>query len=412
MNNRQTKTPLPDQMPYVNVVEGAELLAALPAVQRNAMLKNAQETGLKEFSVNYPGANGELVKGTVVLGEPKQQAETSAVAGAKPSAPSRDLSEAFEQSLMQSILPKTPLQKAAADKANRRLWDEQKKEEYAKNNIDPDMYKKQLVELSDQAKQAEKDRDFDKWMSFAQGFATMAAGTSPYFAVNFGKGLGVTATQLKSAQKDFREADIARRKSALAIKLAERAEVDKDFEGREKFVDTARKEEETARAHSLAAYTSLTNNKLTKEYLRQTAEARLDVQREGIAQRAAAATATAATARTEALNHALTGRNNQIKALQKLRDDAVNTSRSPESEYLRLMGEVDKGKKTIKDIPPNIIAAGKQLQDREKLIARLQDETNQLQSSQSDRLGISMPAAAPAVSPTTGNPRVDFNAYK
>jgi hypothetical protein len=279
MNNRQTKAPLPDQMPYVNVVQGAELLAALPAVQRNTMLKNARETGLKEFSVNYPGANGELVKGTVVLGEPKQQAETSAVAGAKPSAPSRDLSEAFEQSLMQSILPKTPQEKAAADNANRRLWDEQKKEEYAKNNIDPDMYKKQLVELSEQAKQAEKDRDFDKWMSFAQGFATMAAGTSPYFAVNFGQGLGVTATQLKSAQKDFREADIARRKSALAIKLAERAEVDKDFEGREKFVDTARKEEETARAHSLTAYTSLTNNKLTKEYLRQTAETRLDVAR-------------------------------------------------------------------------------------------------------------------------------------
>jgi len=269
-------------MPHVNVVQGAELLAALSPAERNGMLKDARETGVREFTVNVRGADGKPVKGTVVLGEPAQESvyggpmTPTAPQGGRPSG---DIYATAQDALIKSLTAPTPQERDDADNAARKAADERLKAYYKENKIDPETYKNQLAEYDKQATQALKDKDFDTWMRFAEGFATMAAHGSPFFAVNFGAGLGVTAKGLRESQKQFNEAALAREKNRLAIQLAERAEVDKRFDVQEKFVAEAQAAEERARTHTLNGAVALLKNKTDKDYIREIMRGRLDVAR-------------------------------------------------------------------------------------------------------------------------------------
>jgi hypothetical protein len=194
-----------------------------------------------------------------------------------PMAPQRDIYATAQDALIKSLTAQTPEERAKAARDAGRQIEDERKAYYKENKIDPEMYKNQLAEYDKQATQALKDKDFDTWMRFAEGFATMAAHGSPFFAVNFGAGLGVTAKGLRESQKQFNEAALAREKNKLAIQLAERAEVDKNFDFQKKMVQEAQAAEERARTHTLNGAVALLKNKTDKDYIREIMQGRLDV---------------------------------------------------------------------------------------------------------------------------------------
>ena len=99
-------------------------------------------------------------------------------------------------------------------------------------------HEEHINELRDQAKTARADRDTDRLMGIAQGFFTMAGGTSPYALKNMADGFGVTTKAVLESEKEYRKGEVARKASIDALKQAQRAEAigdaDKVFAARER----------------------------------------------------------------------------------------------------------------------------------------------------------------------------------
>lgn len=81
-----------------------------------------------------------------------------------------------------------------------------------------------LKEFQTEAKDAIKQRDQDRWLAVAQGFFAAAAGQSPNAMQNFAQGLGLTAKEFTTINKDFQAAEQARKRMELALRQADRAE--------------------------------------------------------------------------------------------------------------------------------------------------------------------------------------------
>lgn len=78
--------------------------------------------------------------------------------------------------------------------------------------------------FNQEAKTLKGSRDFDRWMSFAQGFFAMGAGRSPYAMQNIAEGLGITTKQLSAAEKEYNAAEKERTRAVQAAQDAARAE--------------------------------------------------------------------------------------------------------------------------------------------------------------------------------------------
>lgn len=98
-------------------------------------------------------------------------------------------------------------------------------EALTKAGLSPMAYKDAIDELTGQAKEARANRDTDQLMAIAQGFFTMAGGTSPYALKNMADGFGVATKEILGAERDYRKAEKARQDSITAFKQAQRAEV-------------------------------------------------------------------------------------------------------------------------------------------------------------------------------------------
>ncbi len=88
----------------------------------------------------------------------------------------------------------------------------------------PSELKERLNELTAEAQSAVKQRDQDRWLAVAQGFFAAAAGRSPSALTNFAEGLGLTAKEFTSINKDFQTAEKERKKMELALRQQDRAE--------------------------------------------------------------------------------------------------------------------------------------------------------------------------------------------
>lgn len=86
-------------------------------------------------------------------------------------------------------------------------------------------YQERIDALKEEAKTLDKDRDTDRWLALAQGFFAMGAGKSRYALQNMSEGLGVTTTQLREAEKEYRKAMQAKKTMESALEEAERKEV-------------------------------------------------------------------------------------------------------------------------------------------------------------------------------------------
>ena len=67
-------------------------------------------------------------------------------------------------------------------------------------------FDKQSASFTNQAVEAKKNRDVDLWMSAAQGFFAMGAGTSPRALQNFAMGAGIGVKQAQSALNEYGKA--------------------------------------------------------------------------------------------------------------------------------------------------------------------------------------------------------------
>jgi hypothetical protein len=91
-------------------------------------------------------------------------------------------------------------------------------------------HEEHIKELKDQAITARADRDTDRLMGIAQGFFTMAGGTSPYALKNMADGFGVTTKVVLESEKEYRKGEVARKASIGALNQAQRAEAIGDTE--------------------------------------------------------------------------------------------------------------------------------------------------------------------------------------
>jgi hypothetical protein len=88
----------------------------------------------------------------------------------------------------------------------------------------PSELPERLKELTAEAQSAVKARDQDRWLAVAMGGFAAAAGESPYALKNFAQGLGLTAKEFMSINKDFQAAEKERKKMELALRQQDRAE--------------------------------------------------------------------------------------------------------------------------------------------------------------------------------------------
>jgi hypothetical protein len=117
----------------------------------------------------------------------------------------------------------TPVRKSLMDIANdalykgltteplsREAYDKQVDAIAKKEGTDPASMKaffdKQSTSFTNQAVEAKKNRDVDLWMSAAQGFFAMGAGTSPRALQNFAMGAGIGVKQAQSALNEYGKA--------------------------------------------------------------------------------------------------------------------------------------------------------------------------------------------------------------
>lgn len=91
-------------------------------------------------------------------------------------------------------------------------------------STDKEFFDKRMGELTNEATQARKDRDTDRWLALAKGAFAMGAGKSQYAMQNLAVGLGVTTDELKAAETEFRKGEKARKDSMFAMEQARRVE--------------------------------------------------------------------------------------------------------------------------------------------------------------------------------------------
>ena len=94
-----------------------------------------------------------------------------------------------------------------------------------------DSMKQRIDKLTNEATQARKDRDVDRWMAVAQGFFAMGAGTSRYALQNFATGLGIGTTEFKNVEKDYRKGVQLRADRTDLLGEAARLEARNDYAG-------------------------------------------------------------------------------------------------------------------------------------------------------------------------------------
>jgi len=98
----------------------------------------------------------------------------------------------------------------------------------------PSEMKERLAEIKEQAQQAVKDRDSDRWLAAANGFFAMAAGTSPYALKNFAEGAGVAVKDLMAVNKDYRKTQDLRNKAMREERKIDRLERMQKFDAADK----------------------------------------------------------------------------------------------------------------------------------------------------------------------------------
>jgi hypothetical protein len=93
---------------------------------------------------------------------------------------------------------------------SRDAYDKQVNAIAKKEGTDPasmkEFFDKQSTSFTNQAVEAKKNRDVDLWMSAAQGFFAMGAGTSPRALQNFAMGAGIGVKQAQSALNEYGKA--------------------------------------------------------------------------------------------------------------------------------------------------------------------------------------------------------------
>jgi len=93
---------------------------------------------------------------------------------------------------------------------SREAYDKQVNAIAKKEGTDPasmkEFFDKQSASFTNQAVEAKKNRDVDLWMSAAQGFFAMGAGTSPRALQNFAMGAGIGVKQAQSALNEYGKA--------------------------------------------------------------------------------------------------------------------------------------------------------------------------------------------------------------
>ena len=93
---------------------------------------------------------------------------------------------------------------------SREAYDKQVDAIAKKEGADPasmkEFFDKQSASFTNQAVEAKKNRDVDLWMSAAQGFFAMGAGTSPRALQNFAMGAGIGVKQAQSALNEYGKA--------------------------------------------------------------------------------------------------------------------------------------------------------------------------------------------------------------
>jgi len=75
----------------------------------------------------------------------------------------------------------------------------------------------------EEARVASEERDKDRWLAVAMGGFAAASADSPYAMKNFAQGLGLTTKELAAVNKDFRKADVERKKAERAEMQANQA---------------------------------------------------------------------------------------------------------------------------------------------------------------------------------------------
>jgi ATP:corrinoid adenosyltransferase len=261
-------------------VQGADLLAALPSVQRNAILKNARETGLKEFSINYPGADGKPVKGTVVLGEPPQ-AQEEGKASSSPSRLRADTDVAQKVANAQDALDRLrqEAQQVGPPKGMGQYVGDVKGALEAAG-VRGEVGTEAEARIRENLGRIDDDKRFALGMSIAQAGFAAAAAKSPYALANIAEGFGIGVKQYTSAMADIKKAQREEQKALTEIEAARRGEKLKigttAYEQRQKDIADAQKRYDDAQRAVATGSIQLANIVLDAS----TANVRTDVMRD------------------------------------------------------------------------------------------------------------------------------------
>jgi hypothetical protein len=234
---------------------------AAEAAARATSPQGPTTTAPAETSVKAPVEPPKLVEG------PRAAPTGLKIPGArKPTDEDALLSEA-EGYLRDIMKGRTPEEQAASDQKTREEFGQRRQAMYKERGIDPDLYKKELTSIFQQGESALKNKDMDRALAMAEGFFTMAAGSSPYLFQNAAQGLGVSVKNLRQAEKDFRESELQRQKAAMSVRLAEKAAADGDFKAEEDYVTRAREFEQRSLDNKLKVVSTLYAGRLkTKEF--------------------------------------------------------------------------------------------------------------------------------------------------
>jgi hypothetical protein len=144
-----------------------------------------------------------------------------------------------------------------------------------------DSMKQRIDKLTNEATQARKDRDVDRWMAVAQGFFAMGAGTSRYALQNFATGLGIGTAEFKNVEKDYRKGVQLRADRTDLLGEAARLEARNDYAGARARVKDAKKVNEEIKKNNIeigkALSTSATTAMAILDAKRERGEDRRDV---------------------------------------------------------------------------------------------------------------------------------------
>jgi hypothetical protein len=148
-----------------------------------------------------------------------------------------------------------------------------------------DSMKQRIDKLTNEATQARKDRDVDRWMAVAQGFFAMGAGTSRYALQNFATGLGIGTTEFKNVEKDYRKGVQLRADRTDLLGEAARLEARNDYAGARARVKDAEKVNEDIKKNNIEIGKALSISATTAMATLDARRERADYQRDVLGQR-------------------------------------------------------------------------------------------------------------------------------